>query len=633
MPAIDPNNPYWANARNLIVGFPALGSFYPLADWDAASWNRKRVPRDPPSSKTINTYLPMELMREIFLYSIESNQIKSGQLASVCCYWRSVITTMSHLWSTLRVGTWTETEQVVTWLQRANPKKVIIDTQRDRQLSSNALPLAALQDALAHTRQWRELTISSFPPEDLASQLGIQVASPMKVLKMLCVAAGCMDSPSFAHLLNLVPTEAPLCEMRLYSPFTSTHFLQPHWIPVLRNLMVLIVNGRDIHEPFELLPTFTQLQRFEADRLRLPLYAPNTNLPLLRTLRKLQLRACSVQWMAGRQFPCLEECAILLPCHLEQIQWHQVQLPSCTKFAYHGYPMTTAQYFHVPKMRTMDLRSHDCDERRIYQHLRHLCRVDGRIYNLTTLRLTLQGSEEALMKILKYLVPLQDLALSITHPSLSFQTFLGSLAAKPSANEWPGECSWISYHRTLEEWCSSQTWHADVLPNLKFLSIQCPKGFSQSERLDNFPLLRFIGWTRAYLAPALEHLKVWEGSTSGTLIRGLSGPNLPSRFTPLKGSAVSSQQSAVNIVADGRLHLATLMAPYEQALRAAIIFVYIIGLHELKIYNSLYQLHCLDNLRKKRKLQKLTTRQHRHDTPSTRKRAVTTGRRLEGGSS
>jgi len=78
----------------------------------------------PPSSKTINAYLPMELMREIFLYCIESNQMNSGQLASVCRYWRSVITTLSHLWSTLRVGTWTETEQVVTWLQRAYPKKL-----------------------------------------------------------------------------------------------------------------------------------------------------------------------------------------------------------------------------------------------------------------------------------------------------------------------------------------------------------------------------------------------------------------------------------------------------------------------------------------------------------------------------
>jgi len=46
-------------------------------------------------------------------------------------------------------------------------------------------------------------------------------------------------------------------------------------------------------------------------------------------------------------------------------------------------------------------------------------------------------------------------------------------------------------------------------------------------------------------------IKTWE-CTSGTRIRGLSGPELPSRFTPLKGSVVSSQQSAVIIDADDR---------------------------------------------------------------------------------
>jgi len=463
--------------------------------------------------KTIS-HLPMELMREIFLYCIESNQMKSGQLASVCRYWRSGITTISHLWSTLRVGTWTETEQVVTWLQRAYPKKVIIDPQRDTQSPSEAPMFAALQSSLTSTGQWSELTISSFPPEDLASRLDVQVASPMKVLKVLHVKAGCIHSLPFVHLLNLVPTEAPLCEMRLHSPFVSTHFLQPHWFPVLKNLTVLIVNGRDMDEPFELLPAFTQLQTFEADHLRLPFYDLNTNLPLLRTLRKLQLRACSVQWMAGRRFPCLEECAILLPCHWEQIQWHEVQFPSCKKLAYHGYPMTTAQYFHVPKMRAMDLRSHDCNEQRVYQQLRHLCRVNGRISNLTTLHLTFQCSEQVLMKVLKYLIPLQELILSIAYPSPSFQSFLGSLAAEPSADKWPEWSASTNYREEWGEWCSSQTWHANVLPYLKFLSIKCSKGFSQSERLDNFPLLRVIGWTRAYLTPPLVHLKVWEGRGS-----------------------------------------------------------------------------------------------------------------------
>jgi len=517
-----PNYP--AQRQRLTINFSSsnrvLATIYAqdmsAIDWDIAPiwWDIAPHLWDipvPPSGKPIHTYLPMELMREIFLYCIESDQIRSDQLAYVCRYWRSVITTLPRLWSTLRVGTWTERERVAIWLQRAHPKKIVIDTQRDRQLSSNALPLSALQDALAHTHQWHELTISTFPPENLASPLGFQVASPINVLKVLHVEAGCMHPPSFAHLLNLIPTEAPLCEMRLHSPFVSTHFLQPHWFPALRNLTVLVVNGRDMNEPFELLPTFTQLQIFEADRLHLPFYEPNTNLPLLYTLRKLQLRACSIQWMAGRHFPYLEECAILLPRHWGVIQQHEVQLPSCKKLAYHGYPMTTAQHFHIPKMREMDLRSHDCNEQRVYQHLRHLCRVNGRISNLTTLHLTFQCSEKALMNVVKYLILLQELALSITHPSPSFQTFLEALAAKPSTNEWPGWGSWEDYHEGWEQWCSSQTWHANVLPHLKYLEIQCPKGFSQSERLDNFPLLRAIGWTRAYLTPPLEHLKVWEG--------------------------------------------------------------------------------------------------------------------------
>jgi hypothetical protein len=474
------------------------------------SWAEIARPRRPPRN-AINTYLPMELLREIFLYTIESNHMKSGQLAAVCRYWRFVISIIAHLWSTLRVGTWTETEQVVIWLQRAFPKKVIIDPQRDSQNPSDVPMFAALQNAFASTDQWHELSISSFPPENLASQLGVEVANPMNLLKMLHVSAGCVDSPSLAHLLNLVPAEAPLCELRLHLPYASSHFLQPHWFPILQNLTVLIVNGRNIYEPFELLPTFTQLQTFEADRLRLPFYEPDTNLPLLCTLRKLQLRACSVQWMAGRQLPFIEDCAILLPRHWEVIQQHEVQLPSCNKLTYHGHPMTTAQYFRAPKMRAMELKSHDCDDRRVCQHLHHLFRVDGSISGLTTLHLAIQCSERVLIKVLKYLMPLQELILSISHPSPYLQGFLESLAAKPSTNKWPALSIRDGCHSQLEEWCSSQIWNVNILPHLKYLGIRCPRGFSWSASRDNFPWLRLVGWTRARLTPPLEHLKVWEG--------------------------------------------------------------------------------------------------------------------------
>ena len=157
----------------------------------------------------------------------------------------------------------------------------------------------------------------------------------------------------------------------------------------------------------------------------------------------------------------------------------------------------------------MVLKSDDCNDQRVYQHLRHLFRVDGRISNLTTLHLTFQCSERVFIKVLKYLVPLQELVLSIAHPSRSWEIFLESLAAKPSTNKWSAYDSWRTNYWQWEQWCSSQTWHANVLPHLKYLGIQCPKSFSRSECLDNLPLLRLAGWTRARLAPPLKHLKVW----------------------------------------------------------------------------------------------------------------------------
>ena len=476
---------------------------------------QKRTTMTKPQSyaKTINTYLPTELLREIFLYSIESNQTKSGQLASICRSWRSVIMTLPSLWSTLRVGTWTEREHVTVWLQRAYPKKVVIETQSDIQGPSNTLPYAALLDALAHTGQWCELTITSFPAENSASHLVFQTASPMNVLRVLHVAAGCVHSPSFTHLLDLVPTEAPLSELRLYPSFASTHFLQSNWFPVLQNLTVLIVNGRGIHEPFSLLPAFTQLHIFEADHLPLPWYEPNVNLPLICTLQKLQIRASSVQWMAGREFACLEECAILFPHHWMTVQRHGVHLSSCVKLTYHCYPMTTVQYFHAPQMKQLRLGSNDCKEQRVYEHLHHLCTLNETIFKLTTLHLKLQCSEQAVVKVLKYLGSLQELVLSISHPSHSWQGFLESLAATPSTQDWPpwGLQDHKNGWKKWEQWYSSQTWHASFLPHLRYLGILCPKGFSYSECIGNSPVFRLVGWTRAQSGSPLEHLKVWEG--------------------------------------------------------------------------------------------------------------------------
>ena len=380
----------------------------------------------------------MELLREVILYSIEVDQMASGHLASVCRYWRSVITSIASLWSTLRVGPWTDVARVSTWLQRAYPKKVVIDSQISGQGLFRILPFTALHDALASTDQWNELTISSFPPETLISHYDFPVAAPMKDLKVILhVGIECVHSPSLVRLFQAVPMEAPLSELLLSSSFASAHFIRSQWLPTLQTLRVLVFSGKELYEPFQLLPAFTQLQILEVDHLLLPLCAPNSNLPLLSTLQRLKLRACSVQWMAGREFSCLEECVILLPRHWQAVQQHAVQLPSCKKLTYYHYPMTTVQHFHAPKLEEMRLGSNDCKQKRVYQCLKHLCISYITISQLTTLHLTLQCGGNGLINCLQYMVPLQVLVLSIAYQSSSWEHFLGSLAAKPSTRpEW-----------------------------------------------------------------------------------------------------------------------------------------------------------------------------------------------------
>ena len=81
----------------------------------------------------------------------------------------------------------------------------------------------------------------------------------------------------------------------------------------------------------------------------------------------------------------------------------------CKKFICDGYPIATVQYFHGPQMKSLELRSHDRREQKVYQQLHHLCKLDGTISNLTRLHLALESSERPISRVSKYLGGLQKL--------------------------------------------------------------------------------------------------------------------------------------------------------------------------------------------------------------------------------
>ena len=95
------------------------------------------------------------------------------------------------------------------------------------------------------------------------------------------------------------------------------------------------------------------------------------------------------------------------------------------------------------------------------------CIYANQIYvsKLTSLHLTLQCCQKRLVKVLKYVESLEELGLCITDPSLS--NFLLPLAAEPTSKDWPTWPIYSDHEREWTAWCSSQTWHTNILLSLK----------------------------------------------------------------------------------------------------------------------------------------------------------------------
>jgi hypothetical protein len=463
---------------------------------------------------SINNRLSIEILSYIFLYAVEARLMTPYQLVAVCRRWRNVINGMTQLWSTLRLGTWTEIENVHLWLERSrqDPLTVIIDPQGDMTKPSSDSVYSGLRYALRSMDRWQDLVVASAPiPEVFGSSIYMQTAMPLDHLTSLELGERCQNSATLTHLLDHISTTATLLSsINLQGPYAIS-FLQPQRDHILNSVTTLIVDGRGVSQPVSILPQLVCLQTFEASHLLLPTYDATTTLPFLSTLKQLKLRAVSIQWMVGREFKCLEDCTIIHAMGQRRIQL-VIDMPCCRTLTYEGHPISTLQYFQAPKVQRIALNSYDTKGKRVQRHLDRLCRSDGKLSHLHTLHLTLWCREEALIDILKYMVPLQELILSIAYPT-SWEYFLKSLAPEPSTRVWPGwriaDCS-VNFGEEWRAWYSSQIWHVNVLPSLKYLGIQSPKGLSRSECFDNCPLFRLVAWTRAQLTP-LEHLEVWEG--------------------------------------------------------------------------------------------------------------------------
>ena len=487
---------------------PAPSQLLTVPSWGPRFMHYAHSPR-----RSINQFLSIEMLTDIFLYAVEAYEMTPYQLVAVCRRWRNVINGMSHLWSTFRLGTYTEVENIDIWLDRSRegPLTVNVDPQRDMESRSDGQPYSGLQYALRSVDRWQSLVIASSPtPEVFGETVNFQTAKPFEHLVSLDLGQRCEDSATLSHLLDHISkTAIILSNMSVRSPCAIALFLQPPMSLVLSMITTLVIDGEGISEPVSILLLLGKLQVLDASNLPLPNYDTTTDLPFLSTLKQLKLRGVPIQWMAGREFQCLEDCTII-HVHGQELIQLRIDLPCCRTLTYHGYPISTLQHFQTPQVKKMVLDTHDTKKRRVRQHL-DLLRLDGRLSQLHTLHLTLSCSEGALANALEHMGHLQELHLFIAYPSSSLESFLMLLTAEPSSEDWPEWDYHDDDHRAWMDWCSYQTWNTNMLPSLRSLYIQSPKGFSQSQCLENCPVLRYLAWTRAQMTPPLEHLKVWEG--------------------------------------------------------------------------------------------------------------------------
>jgi hypothetical protein len=125
---------------------------------------------------------------------------------------------------------------------------------------------------------------------------------------------------------------------------------------ILRKLRSLhLYNGVILHDPIDILPHLDSLEVLEAHGLHIPTCSLNTDLMLVRTLKRLLLRHTSIQWMMGRQFKKLEECSIWSPIVGSLTDARVIKMPICTRMLFGDRALELLGVFSLPSLTRLAL--------------------------------------------------------------------------------------------------------------------------------------------------------------------------------------------------------------------------------------------------------------------------------------
>ena len=345
----------------------------------------------------------------------------------VCRYWHNIMLSTPGIHSQLRIDRSTG-EKDVERFGRRWLLDVIIDTGDKwdffgpRHVDFHECFMAAAEAA----SRWRSLAIHSFLPPGEYKDL--QITHPLNHLESFKLAASCDLGNILEPLTTAIATTVTphFTVMEVFHPDAVLNLVQSPHLQIFLSLTTLRLICKRMQNPVDILPSLHKLEIFEAHHLSLQIYPLGIDLPLTQTLRDLQLKSVSIQWMDGQTFSALEKCSIIFPQHADVIQ--SVSMPSCSILKYDSNNLGALEHFHFSRLGELEVQ---CDESRKWSGDLQLAalRFIFAAQSLTRLQLEIRCSEQLLAYMLRLVPTLEELWLGLLSPHALSSAFFLAFAA------------------------------------------------------------------------------------------------------------------------------------------------------------------------------------------------------------
>ena len=370
---------------------------------------------------------PVEIVSEIFLYMVQADPRSRTNLMLVCLHWHDIMLSTPGIHSQLRIDRRTREKDVKRFGRRWR-FDVIIDTGDKwdffgpRHVDFHECFMAAAEAA----SKWRSLAVHSLLPPGEYKDL--QITHPLEHLESFKLAAGCDLGNFLVPLISAITTTvtSQFTVMEIFHPGAALYLVQSAHFQIFSSLTTLRLICERMQNPVDILPSLLKLEIFEAHHLSFQIYPRGVDLPLTQTLRDLQLKSVSIQWMAGQTFSALEKCSVIFPQHADTIQ--SVSMPSCSILKYYSNNLGALEHFQFPRLDELEVIGSESRKWSGNLQLAAL-RFIFAVQSLTRLQLEIRCSEQLLAYMLRLVPALEELQISLLNPHALSSTFFLAFAA------------------------------------------------------------------------------------------------------------------------------------------------------------------------------------------------------------